>query len=136
MRKAAALLAVVCLAASAGAQTPPWEQQAALVSCALRSGAEDLPDRPFETDVCSLWPDGWWGEGCIAHDRDYWCGGTSQERLESDWRLAQCVGGPVGLVMFLGVRVGGVGWLPTPYRWGYGRTWPETRAQELPDGED
>lgn len=64
---------------------------------------------------------------------DYWCGGSWKERWQSDGRLAKCVGFPrgfpVGAVMWLGVRAGGLGWLPTPFRWGYGREWPSTRER-------
>lgn len=87
----------------------------------------EAPGRPFESDGCSAWPDGWWVSCCVAHDADYWCGGTPEERRESDARLRACVGGNLGSVMYLGVRAGGAHWLPTPFRWGYGRRWPATR---------
>jgi len=30
-------------------------------------------------------------------------------------------------MMWVGVRIGGVGWLPTPFRWGYGWKYPQTK---------
>lgn len=56
---------------------------------------------------------------------DYWCGGSLLDRLRSDLALARCVGhGPLGGLMFLGVRLGGSFWLPTPWRWGFGYPYP------------
>ncbi len=52
---------------------------------------------------------------------DYWCGGSLLDRLHSDLALARCVGRPpLGMLMFLGVRLGGSFLLPTPWRWGFG----------------
>jgi hypothetical protein len=28
--------------------------------------------------------------------------------------------------MYIGVRIGGHAWLPTPWRWGYGWYWPQS----------
>ena len=90
--------------------------------------------KPFTTDGCSVFPDGTlehkelWLSCCTAHDYAYWQGGTYQERLVADQQLQQCVakvGAPkVAKLMLAGVRVGGSPYLPTPFRWGYGWSYP------------
>lgn len=118
------------------------------------------PDYPFRSDGCTFSPDGVWRQCCDAHDRDYWMGGTREERLASDERLRKCiyetiidVGWPsnpkswlgrfwykhlsprlsehetaslVSQLYYRGVRIGGVGWLPTQFRWGFGWPYPRT----------
>jgi hypothetical protein len=88
----------------------------------------DVPIQPpadYQSDGCSMFPDGDYRECCIAHDRDYFVGGTEAERRASDKRLAKCVRGKghrlLSGLMFLGVRIGGVSFLPTPFRWGFGQ---------------
>jgi hypothetical protein len=92
-----------------------------------------LPPHPFESDGCSCWPDGDWLECCVKHDLLYWQGGTREERKAADLALRTCVtekGHPlVGQAMFLGVRIGGVWWLPTPFRWGFGWKYPDSGPQ-------
>lgn len=95
-------------------------------------------DYPFTTDGCSgltfwLWrkllkrPPPWEGH-CVEHDRAYHAGGSREQRRHADLELAAAVcrmGYPImGALMYYGVRVGGVWWLPTPWRWGYGWRWP------------
>lgn len=92
------------------------------------------PPRPFRSDECSggmsrIWrrltgralP---WADACIEHDRAYWRGGTAEERREADrWLMAEVAvsGHPVwAFLMWCAVRIGGVPWLPTPWRWGFG----------------
>lgn len=97
-----------------------------LSACSATTG--QLSD--FKTDGCSLFPDGTlmernkWHDCCVVHDVAYWQGGTSQQRKQADLKLEQCVaatGEPViAKFMLLGVRLGGVPWLPTWYRWGFG----------------
>lgn len=111
---------IVLFALSAGADDLTVEAEA---RCLERG--HSLPTYEFTTDVCSWSPDGTWGACCVAHDMDYWCGGSYWERIQSDARLAQCVGGPRGFIMNVVVRAMGAAILPTPFRWGYGRTWPE-----------
>lgn len=100
--------------------------------------------RPFESDGCSLFPNGTiqqnelWLSCCIAHDRAYWKGGRYQERVAADKELEACVaavGEPqTALLMLAGVRVGGTPYLPTKFRWGYG--WPFPRGyRDLTDEE-
>lgn len=92
--------------------------------------------RPFESDGCSLFPNGTirenelWLSCCIAHDRAYWKGGTYQDRLAADKELEGCVAAvdepQIALLMLAGVRVGGTPYFPTRFRWGYG--WPFPRG--------
>ncbi len=82
-------------------------------------------DKPFTTDGCSMFPDGDWGGCCVEHDKHYWRGGDRQERLAADILLSVCVWKKtdsivLAFLMFLGVRIGGMPYLPTPWRWGYG----------------
>lgn len=82
----------------------------------------------YQSDGCSLFPDRNYGACCVAHDRDYYLGGSYKERLRSDNRLYKCVRDTKGWqnkliapVMWAGVRVFGVSFLPTSFRWGFGR---------------
>lgn len=92
-----------------------------------------------------------WEPICVRHDRGYHVGGPLSKRWLDDaelagfilwfgeldrikwrargvrWRIALS-----GLVHWLGarafwigVRLGGVPCLPTPWRWGYGHPWPQ-----------
>lgn len=81
----------------------------------------------FKSDGCSLFPDGGYQDCCVAHDKAYYFGGSWKERWRADKKLFKCVAGKRGFqhkfiapVMWLGVRVGGVSWLPTRFRWGFG----------------
>lgn len=90
-------------------------------------------DYEFTTDGCSMFPDGIWGECCLAHDIDYWMGGDKMQRFRSDVRLRECIQKTgeglltfkaLSWLMWTGVRFGGYFWLPTPFRWGYGWKYP------------
>ena len=65
-----------------------------------------------------------WEQDCINHDHAYHIGGSKADRLYADRRLAAAVtakGYPIiAALMFYAVRIGGVKWLPTHWRWGYG----------------
>jgi len=95
---------------------------------------EPLPPSEFSSDGCSLWPDSVWVECCVIHDTVYWIGVTSDERMQADRDLRKCVsstGHPViGSIMYYGVRAGGVYWIPTPYRWGFGWEYPQSGPPE------
>ena len=92
--------------------------------------------RPFTTDGCSdcglsklFWifrqelPEKM-HELCVDHDRAYWKGGSAEERLSADMAFRDGIvslGFPlIAAIYFRSVRIGGVSWLPTPWRWGYG----------------
>ena len=98
----------------------------------------------FESDGCSKWPEGtdenpWlWRDCCFTHDLHYWMGGTSQERLDADVELKQCVESRgqdfQAIVIYMGVRVGGTPNTNASFRWGFG--WPEGREySELTEDE-
>lgn len=89
-----------------------------------------LPPSTFKSDGCSCWPDYEWLDCCVKHDAIYWMGGTREERKIADINLQQCVSQKghriIGKIMYYGVRAGGVYWLPTPYRWGFGWEYPQS----------
>ncbi|WP_143730312.1 FAD-binding oxidoreductase [Microbulbifer sp. GL-2] len=95
-----------------------------------------LEIEPFQTDACSVFPDGTiehrelWINCCLAHDYAYWKGGTYEQRKLADENLKVCVAstgeGELALLMLVGVRIGGTPYLPTPFRWGFG--WPYLRG--------
>src|SRR5262245_33565018 len=84
------------------------------------------PPRPYKTDGCSGAPDLNVRACCETHDHTYWQGGSCRDRVEADRELRACIaskGHPVvARVYFMAVRIGGVPWLPTSWRWGFG--WP------------
>jgi hypothetical protein len=92
------------------------------------SDSEARPDFIFTSDGCSRWPDDSWVACCIAHDIAYWCGGSEQDRKNADQELMRCVNADtqgMGNLLYAGVRIGGMPWWPTPWRWGYGwDNWP------------
>jgi hypothetical protein len=99
--------------------------------------SELMPDNRFTTDGCSCWFEASWGSCCIMHDILYWCGGSSEDRQEADQIIMQCVNKKtplMGNIMYPSIRTGGVPWLPTPWRWGYGwNEWPRD-YEKLPQG--
>lgn len=81
----------------------------------------------FKSDGCSLFPDGDYRNCCVEHDKAYYFGGSRRERRRADNQLYKCVAATKGFqhkiiapMMWVGVRVGGVSFLPTPFRWGFG----------------
>ena len=85
----------------------------------------------FKSDGCSMFPDGKYRDCCVAHDNAYYVGGSWTKRWQADKKLFKCVAGKKGFqhkiiapLMWLGVRAGGASWLPTPFRWGFGRKKP------------
>lgn len=71
-----------------------------------------------------------WEGCCDVHDQPYAKGGTFVERLFADIELLLCVAMPDkskgtkghpfwALAMFIAVRIGGVPWLPFPWRWNF-----------------
>lgn len=83
-----------------------------------------LPDGSL-SDRCSWFFDGDWGDCCIAHDKEYYAGGTKAMRKAADRRLKQCIAGKghkvIAQMMYYGVRIGGVGFLKLPFSWGFGK---------------
>ena len=86
--------------------------------------------KPFTTDGCSLWMDGTleqpnlWRHCCVAHDLDYWQGGSEARRKKSDENIQACVkeaqGSGMADYMYSNVRWGGSPYWMNYYRWGYG----------------
>ena len=101
----------------------------AVTGCNHTIGPPGPPDKPFHSDGCSCFPDLDYGDCCVDHDRIYWRGGSPDQRRAADEALRQCIaakGRPVlARAMYWGVRIGGHGWLPTPWRWGFGHRWPD-----------
>lgn len=98
--------------------------------------AKTQPDFIFTTDGCSRWPDQSWVACCIGHDIAYWCGGSERDRKEADQELMRCIQNTsqfMGNIIYAGVRIGGLPWLPTPWRWGYGwDKWPGSYEKTPP----
>lgn len=91
----------------------------------------------YKSDGCSLFPDGNYRECCVAHDKLYYFGGTNKERSVADKELYECVKSKdgrnrkfVARIMWLGVRIGGVSFLPTPFRWGFGNKFPRKSPEK------
>ncbi len=94
-----------------------------------------MPPKPFVSDGCSCWPDSNWVECCVKHDFIYWKGGTRQQRIEADRIFKECVSqknAAMAAIMYPGVRLGGVWWLPTPFRWGFGWEYPQSGPPGIP----
>lgn len=95
----------------------------------------------FKSDKCSLFPDCDYGDCCVEHDKKYYFGGSFKQRRQADIALYKCVRAKKGFhhkiiapLMYVGVRIGGVSWLPTPFRWGFGKTKknkPKNNSQPL-----
>jgi hypothetical protein len=82
----------------------------------------------FQSDGCSQFPDGDYADCCYEHDKAYFKGGSWTMRWRADKKLFKCVAAKKGFehkliapVMWAGVRVFGVSFLPTSFRWGFGR---------------
>lgn len=89
-----------------------------------------LPPNKFKSDGCSFCPDNEWLKCCVEHDVIYWMGGSKEERKQADLDLEKCVGRSghpfIGKIMYYSVRIGGVYWLPAPFRWGFGWDYPQS----------
>lgn len=91
------------------------------------NASETIPVN-FKSDGCSWFPDGNYRECCVQHDLAYFKGGNWKQRWRADKKLFRCIAAKRGFqykllasLMWSGVRVGGVHWLPTPFRWGFGK---------------
>ena len=88
----------------------------------------------FRSDGCTFFRDGDYRNCCVEHDRAYFAGGTMRQRHKADLALYRCVAANGGGrrkmlagMMWIGARVGGLPLFPTPFRWGFGRRWPDFR---------
>ena len=93
------------------------------ISCSIKG------QRPFVSDGCTLVPDFNFREAGEKHDHAYWYGGTKEERKRADKVFREEIkdaGHPViSKIYYAGVRLFGVWWLPTKWRWGFGHKWPK-----------
>jgi len=100
--------------------------------CLAQRGGSQLPQHPFTSDGCSMWPDSTWVDCCVNHDIAYWCGGSAADRRRADDALRECVAERsselMGILTWVGVIMGGIPWQPMPWRWGYG--WSGLRGYE------
>ena len=107
------------------------------VAAGQNGSSRTMPD-DFKSDGCTLFPDGNYRDCCVEHDKDYYFGGSLAERKASDDRLRKCVRSKgkgwkrkfLASAIWLGVRVGGVSFLPTPFRWGFGNKWPRKEPKK------
>jgi hypothetical protein len=86
--------------------------------------------KTFKTDYCTYFFNGTlsspelWKDCCIAHDLDYWVGGTEVDQQKSDKRLQQCIadkGVPwVGVIVYRGVRLGHHSPIKNKFHWAWG----------------
>jgi hypothetical protein len=90
------------------------------------SSDEILPSGKL-SDGCTLIPDGDIRPCCLIHDQEYYRGGTRVERRDSDNKLYDCIREKKGFrhklfapFIWLGVRIGGLPFFPTSFRWGFG----------------
>lgn len=91
-------------------------------------GESSLPLAEFKSDGCTWFPDGNYFDCCVAHDREYFAGGSWTARWRSDKKLFLCVAAKpkfynklLAPVIWLGVRAGGVPWLNAGFSWGFGK---------------
>jgi hypothetical protein len=96
----------------------------------------------FKSDGCTFFPDGNYYACCLEHDKAYYFGGSLKERRAADDELYACVADKVGpkrkftaQIMWLGVRVGGLSFLPTKFRWGFGNKYPRMSPEKPPNAE-
>ncbi|MFV0388290.1 MAG: hypothetical protein ACK5NT_06015 [Pyrinomonadaceae bacterium] len=120
---------------------------ALLIACfSIFANAQNRSEAPknlpegFVSDGCTAYPDGSYRNCCIAHDKDYFRGGSFSDRRNSDKRLYECVKGIGGFkrtinatMMYLGVRVFGTSWLPTKFRWGFGKDFEPSAESAEPE---
>lgn len=91
-------------------------------------GATTLP-ADFVGDGCSSFPDYDYRDCCFEHDKAYYVGGSWTRRWRADKKLYKCVAAKKGFehkliapVMWSGVRIFGAPFLPTTFRWGFGKS--------------
>lgn len=106
------------------------------------SDIEVLPNGE-KSDGCTLIPDTHIKPCCLVHDQEYYRGGTRDERRESDKKLYNCVKKKKGLqhrifapFIWLGVRIGGLPFLPTRFRWGFGTNEKRYSKKQAEQTED
>ncbi|MEA3323225.1 MAG: hypothetical protein U9Q12_03300 [Patescibacteria group bacterium] len=81
--------------------------------------------KKFQTDGCTLFVDSSWKQCCMVHDKQYWQGGSVEERHISNTLFRDCIYDTsdkkmLSIVMYGAVRAGGTPYFAVPWRWGYG----------------
>ena len=139
-KKIEAVVLIAAIASSGIAQTSDMPVHGPVETAADQT-LEDTPPG-FISDGCSHFFDGDYRDCCVEHDLDYYKGGSFKERRASDKRLYRCVKRRKGWrnrfrasIMYLGVRAVGVSFLPTPFRWGFGRNQLKKAALEAKGAE-
>lgn len=73
-----------------------------------------------------------WEKDCEIHDAYYFPGGTAADKLDADINLMRAIASYgyiiLSVLVFIGVRIGGVWWLWLPWRWGFG--WKSLRKYQ------
>ena len=110
-----------------------------------QTASDDILPSGKKSDGCTLIGDGNFRDCCVAHDKDFFRGGSRQERRDSDKRLYECVckkgtwNKLAAPFIWLGVRIGGLPFLPTSFRWGFGtkeKGYAKRRAAERSEETD
>ncbi len=101
----------------------------------IGSDAKSAELKPFETDYCTLFPEGppskpgAWKDCCLKHDLVYWAGGIKSQQKLADIELRKCVEQKsskfYGSMMYHGVRFGHYSPIKAKTRWGHG--WSDKR---------
>lgn len=113
------------------------------IPCAAIEAMPADPPRPPNAcvvDGCSMAPDFDFARCCNQHDARYWRGGSANARALADQEFGQCVSGKnhriLAKLYYLGVRIGGTPYLPTPWRWGFGWRYPHGYGADPPSADD
>jgi hypothetical protein len=104
---------------------------------------DDLLPDGTKSDGCTLIGGDEFKTCCVAHDRDYYFGGTENERRDSDKRLFECIAKKKSFgaklaspFIWLGVRIGGTPLFQTPFRWGFGKKSKKSSTGEVEPSEN
>lgn len=113
----------------------------AFIAISTTASASHLkqPPLPFTDDGCSCSPDLNFRQCCYDHDRAYYHGGSKEQRQRADEKFRQCIRDKdhsiLDDVYYIGVRIGAVPWLPTPWRWGFGYPFKKGHRGYTPHSE-
>ena len=102
----------------------------------LNNETENEDNLPFKfiSDGCSglfftkvNWEN---GKGCLTHDYAYWKGGTFTMKRNADNDLYNHIislghSKIYAFIIWFAVTIGGLPFIPTPWRWGYGYPYPQ-----------
>lgn len=77
------------------------------------------------TDGCTFFPEGSLERCCAEYGKLYWQGGSQQQRSIADVKLRECIldvtnNKIITFAIYGGSRIGGIPFIATPWRWGYG----------------